>query len=212
MVASLLFLALAFFAVGQAGATRNGTQSGADAAALAAAQESRDGFRDIFLDRLRDPDFLRDLFDGDLSGLAGDGCAAAADFAQENGTNTQDCLPLTDGRWGFQVTVKSQDPVGDTVLPGTENEYAESTATAIVESLCSFEPADDSPPPEEGEGQEEGEEGEPGEEASPPPEEPISSGTLRCDGDDVDEIEIDPQYPDRLPDMSDLFTVRLDVD
>ncbi|WP_194292244.1 pilus assembly protein TadG-related protein [Streptomyces jumonjinensis] len=37
MVAGLLFLALAFFAVGQAGASRNGTQSGADAAALAAA-------------------------------------------------------------------------------------------------------------------------------------------------------------------------------
>lgn len=42
MVAGLLFLAFAFFAVGKASATRNEAQGAADAAALAAAQDARD--------------------------------------------------------------------------------------------------------------------------------------------------------------------------
>jgi len=42
VIAGLLFLAFAFFAVAQAGTVRNGGQSAADAAALAAAQDDRD--------------------------------------------------------------------------------------------------------------------------------------------------------------------------
>ncbi|MFE7120718.1 pilus assembly protein TadG-related protein, partial [Streptomyces sp. NPDC057654] len=41
-VVGILFLALAFFAVGQAGAKKNGAQTAADASALAAAQDYRD--------------------------------------------------------------------------------------------------------------------------------------------------------------------------
>ena len=42
VVGGLLFLAFAYFAVGQAAVNRNGAQTAADAAALAAAQEARD--------------------------------------------------------------------------------------------------------------------------------------------------------------------------
>ncbi len=52
-IGGLLFLALAFFAVGQAAATRNGAQTAADAAALAAGQKYRDDLRKGFLDELR---------------------------------------------------------------------------------------------------------------------------------------------------------------
>lgn len=49
MVAGLLFLAFAFFAVGKASVTRNGAQGAADAAALAAAQQARDEIGPAFL-------------------------------------------------------------------------------------------------------------------------------------------------------------------
>jgi hypothetical protein len=209
MVVGLLFLALAFFAVGQAGATRNGAQSGADAAALAAALESRDGFGDELLDLVRDPEFdpeaLRELLEGRLVGDPGAGCAAAEGLARSNGTTTEgDCAPLGDGRWGFRVGVRSLEPVGDTVVPGTESAHATATATAIVTSRCSFDPADGlEPPPEPGE---------PGSEPSPgpsAPETPATWGVFRCDG---DEFSLDPGDPDPLPELSDLFTVRLDGD
>ncbi|MFD7899654.1 pilus assembly protein TadG-related protein [Streptomyces sp. NPDC059743] len=198
MVAGLLFLAFAFFAVGQAGATRNGAQSAADAAALAAAQESRDQFRDGLLGGLLDPDFLVDVFNGDTIGTY-NGCQAASRFADENGA---DVLPgacgwLTDGRWGFRVEVVTQGTVGDSVLPGTENKRARAQATAIVVPRCTFEPAEqEENPPEEGE---EGAEGE-----------PVSPGVLQCGG--GTDWHIDPAKLDLLPDMADLFSVRLAED
>ncbi|MFG3495145.1 pilus assembly protein TadG-related protein [Streptomyces sp. NPDC047928] len=175
MVAGLLFLALAFFAVGQAGATRNGAQSAADAAALAAARESRDQFT---LDGL-DLDSLTDLFDG---GLIGDfnGCQASHSYAGQNKADVVDCFPLGDGRWGFRVDVVSRNAVGDTVLPGTDALHADATATAVVVPACTFEPADKKNSP--------------------------SPGSLDCDGVDLD---LDPND---LPDMSDLFKVRLAED
>jgi hypothetical protein len=51
-VAGLLFLALALFAVGQAGATRNGGQTAADAAALGAAEDFRAQLRKGLLDAI----------------------------------------------------------------------------------------------------------------------------------------------------------------
>ncbi|MFF8830355.1 pilus assembly protein TadG-related protein [Streptomyces sp. NPDC015131] len=190
VVASLLFLALAFFAVGQAGATRNGAQSAADAAALAAAKESRDRF-ELSLAT------IGDLLDGEL-GTMPDGCDAAADFAARNKAALGGCVQLMDGRWGFRADVVSQEPVGDTVLPGTEGEYAHATATAIVVPLCDFLPLEGEEPaesddPAESEDPAEGE-GEP------------APGSLDCDG---DVVELDPAD---LPDMSDLFEVRLAED
>ncbi|MEU0717938.1 pilus assembly protein TadG-related protein [Streptomyces lavendulocolor] len=172
VVASLLFLALAFFAVGQAGATRNGAQSAADAAALAAAREQRDAF-DLTIDD------LGDLLDGVLVPPT-DGCAASHRFAGQNGADVDVCDRLSDGRWGSTVSVTSQKPVGDTILPGTDTLKARATATAIVVPRCSFEPAED--------------------EGGPSP------GSLDCEGDVID---LDPTA---LPDLSDLFEVRLAED
>ncbi|WP_189529926.1 pilus assembly protein TadG-related protein [Streptomyces roseolilacinus] len=174
MVVSLLFLALAFFAVGQAGATRNGAQSAADAAALAAAKESRGQFD---LGDLDGPGWA-DLFDGELVGE--NGCEASHTYAARNGASVNGCAELGDGRWGFRVTVRSVKPVGDTILPGTEGRHAVATATAVVVPRCAFEAADDKKAP--------------------------SPGSLDCEG---TELDLDP---DDLPDMSDLFEVRLTED
>ncbi|UUS34907.1 MULTISPECIES: pilus assembly protein TadG-related protein [Streptomyces] len=200
MVASLLFLALAFFAVGQAGATRNGAQSAADAAALAAAKESRDRYRLGGLDG----DALGDLFDGVLVGE--DGCGASHAYAARNGAAVEGCAPLGDGRWGFTVTVRSAKPVGDTILPGTEGQHAVATATAVVTPLCAFEPAE---PPEPAESSEPdpADPADPDESAEPADgtgdvDAPVL-GSLDCDG---TQLELDP---DDLPDMADLFEIRL---
>lgn len=204
MVVGLLALALAFFAVGQAGASRNGTQSGADAAALAAAQEARELFRDELVNGIADPDFLQKIFDGELFGSTAGGCAAAGSFAQKNGTTLDGCAPLGGDRWGYTVHVTAQEPLGDTILPGTDGWSAEATATAVVLPRCTFEAPDEEPPPEGGEG----EEVEP-DPSSSLPAEPILTGTLDCDG---EEVELDPESLDSLPDMSELFTVRLAED
>ncbi|NKY13072.1 hypothetical protein HGA06_02480 [Streptomyces somaliensis DSM 40738] len=194
MVVSLLFLALAFLAVGQAGATRNGAQSAADAAALAAAKESRDLFQMGGLDA----GGLADLFAGELVGE--DGCGASHTYAARNGATVQGCDALTDGRWGFTVTVKSGRPVGDTILPGTEGDHAVATATAVVVPRCDFEPAEEAAeePTEE-----------PVEEPTGEPadgENPSSPGSLNCEGSVLDLDSRD------LPDMADLFEVRLAED
>ncbi|WP_329027758.1 pilus assembly protein TadG-related protein [Streptomyces sp. NBC_00690] len=207
VVVGILALALAFFAVGQAGATRNGAQSGADAAALAAAMDSRDQFGVELAGRLSDADFLEQLFDGEIFGDPGDGCPAAHAFAESNGTVVVpgSCQALGGDRWGYTVTVRTQEPVGDTILPGTESETAKATATAIVTPRCTFEAPDEEPPPDSGEG----------EEAEPTPptpstsDEPILAGVFFCDG---EEFPLDPDSPDPLPDMSELFTVRLAED
>lgn len=132
MVVGLLALALAFFAVGQAGAQRNGTQSGADAAALAAAQESRDGLEDLLAENILDPVFLRDFFDGGAQEQSAPGCAAAGHAAAEslaaaNGTALRDCLAPTEGRWGAYVRVESRRAMGDTLLPGVDGDRATAT-------------------------------------------------------------------------------------
>ncbi|MCF3962852.1 hypothetical protein [Streptomyces fuscigenes] len=202
MVAGLLFAALAFFVVGQAGATRGGGQSAADAAALAAAQQSRDDFKENLLSGALDPDFLSRIFTGTDIGPARGACAAAATFAAENDATVTGCSPLGSGRWGFTVGILTQNTVGKSVVPGTESVKATATATAVVEPRCTFAPsgaANPSAPPETGT-------------SAPPPGEqkppkPVSPGTLSCpDGGD---ITIDPEHLDLLPDMADLFTVRL---
>jgi Flp pilus assembly protein TadG len=207
MVAGLLFLAFAFFAVGQAAATRNGAQSAADAAALAAAQASRDDFGQNLFDDILDGDFLAEVFNGDFVGDAGDACAAAASFAGADKADVSDCAPLGDGRWGFTVGVTTQNTVGKSILPVTSRTRAKAAATAVVEPRCTFKSADgatptapptpptssppSSSPPSDGGGKK---------------PEPVSPGELDCDGHSV---VIDPKHLDELPDMADLFSVRL---
>lgn len=199
-VASLLFLALAFFAVGQAGATRNGAQTAADAAALAAAQESRDEFETDLISRLLEPGYLDEIFNGTPMGTF-NGCSAASYFLAQNGAGlgAGGCSWASGGRWGF--TVHAETPMGDSILEGTDD-VAKAQATAVVRPRCSFEPAPDAPEQPEGEEQPDGEE-------EPAEEEPPSPGELHCEG---TSISIDPGHLDLLPDMADLFTVRLAQD
>ncbi|WP_262508537.1 pilus assembly protein TadG-related protein [Streptomyces spongiicola] len=141
VVASLLFLALAFFAVGQAGATRNGAQTGADAAALAAAKESRDQF-ELELQAGLDPAFLAAVFNlGQFGSFRG--CEEAFPMAEQNDTvvTAGGCRPAHNGGWAFTVEVETRKPVGDTVLPGTETKKATADATAALTSRCRYTPA-----------------------------------------------------------------------
>ncbi|MER5633063.1 pilus assembly protein TadG-related protein [Streptomyces nitrosporeus] len=137
MVAGLLFVAFAFFAVGQASATRNGAQGAADAAALAAAQDARDKLGPPLFAALQSPQtfdrFLRDYRYGY------DSCPHAARLAAANGSDLQGC----DWEYGYlrdRVTaqVRTQQPVGSSVIPGTEREYATADATAVIEFRCTW--------------------------------------------------------------------------
>ncbi|TFI28651.1 pilus assembly protein TadG-related protein [Streptomyces sp. 4R-3d] len=199
MVTGLLFLALAFFAVGQAGATRNGAQSGADAAALAAAQESRDDFGIELLANFFNPGYLDDVFNGSPIGRFV-GCEAAGHLAEQNDAQVKPgdgCRAANGGRWGFTVVVETQQTMGDSILPGTEDKRAEATATAIVVPRCEFRPA-----------VEDGDEGEDSEPEEGEEEEPSLPGELICNGNPLD---LDPENL-VLPDMSVLFSVRLAED
>ncbi|MEV8425913.1 pilus assembly protein TadG-related protein [Streptomyces niveus] len=199
MVTGLLFLALAFFAVGQAGATRNGAQSGADAAALAAAQESRDDFGIELLANFFNPDYLDDVFNGSPIGRFV-GCEEAGHLAEQNDAQVKPengCRTASGGRWGFTVVVETQETMGDSILPGTEDKRAEATATAIVVPRCEFRPA-----------VEDGDEGDDSEPEEGEEEEPSLPGELICNGNPLD---LDPENL-VLPDMSVLFSVRLAED
>lgn len=204
MVAGLLFLALAFFAVGQAGATRNGAQSGADAAALAAAQESRDRFAEELLANFFAPGYLGGVFNGNSVGPFF-GCAAAHELADKNGVDVKPngCNTPDSGAWGVTVDVRTQKPMGDNILPGTEDKKAEATATAVIVPRCEFKPAEEDEKPEE-----DPEPGDGGEDEGEGEEEPSLPGELRCNGEGLD---LDPKNL-VLPDMSVLFSVRLAED
>ncbi|WP_329621418.1 pilus assembly protein TadG-related protein [Streptomyces sp. NBC_01255] len=184
VIAGLLFLAFAYFAVGQGAFARNSAQTAADAAALAAAQDAREQLRDDWLEVVLDPE----QWAGFLQGVAyvdPSACQQAGEFAARNQANLSDCERLA--TWGFRVTVRTT---------GSESQQATASAEAVIEPRCMVE--DQVPTPEPptstpsapGQGEEE-EQG------------PIMG--LACDG---DSWEIDPENPN-LPDAVDLFTVRL---
>ncbi|WP_063735818.1 pilus assembly protein TadG-related protein [Streptomyces sp. RTd22] len=199
-VAALLFLALAFFAVGQAGATRNGGQTAADAAALAAAQDYRDQLGTALLEAVTDGSALEDLLNGRGIG-AGDACEQAQWFAQQNGADlTGDkCVPgyLPTS---FSVKVKTQKPVGKTVIPGTESKHAVATAKAVIGPRCTLQPpAEPSPTPRPTPtGDEDGDDSGDGDKPAV---------DLMCDG---RVVTIDAAHPELFPDVKDLFSVHLD--
>ncbi|MFF9816228.1 pilus assembly protein TadG-related protein [Streptomyces sp. NPDC014006] len=201
-VVGLLFLALLYFVFGKADVRRNEAQTAADSAALAAAMDSRDGLKAGLLAHILDGDYLRDLLRGDPPGTA-NGCDQALRFAGKNGARTDgsfQCRRLTDGRWGFTVDLESGKTVGKSALPGTENKRAKASATAVVEPLCTFMPDADSETPSASQKP-------PGDEEPGAEEDKPSPGKIECDG-GKDWI-IDPAHLDLLPDMSDLFRVRL---
>ncbi|MER8266697.1 pilus assembly protein TadG-related protein [Streptomyces griseus] len=132
MVAGLLFLALAFFAVGKAAALRNGSQGAADAAALAAAQKARDDFGTGFYASL--PGNTLDVF---LGAPFVPPCSEAERLANANEADMTLCVPS----YGYlrdtiTVEVKGRDPVDSPVLPGSQSKFAEAEATALIEFRC----------------------------------------------------------------------------
>ncbi|MFJ9107107.1 pilus assembly protein TadG-related protein [Streptomyces sp. NPDC102283] len=132
MVAGLLFLALAFFAVGKASALRNDSQGAADAAALAAAQKARANFGLGFLNSLR-----ANALDAFLIAPFAPPCAEAQRLANANEADTNSCTP-TSGylRDLITVAVEGRDPVDSPVLPGSEDKVAKAKATALIEFRC----------------------------------------------------------------------------
>ncbi|GAA2551387.1 MULTISPECIES: flp pilus-assembly TadE/G-like family protein [Streptomyces] len=179
VVGGLLFLAFAYFAVGQAAANRNGAQTAADGAALAAALDTRDQLAGAWVQNVLDPTKWQDIFKGNAEGL-GPSCWRAEQLAAQNGATVLSCA--SDGPLGYTVEVETNDPVGETIVPGTENQKSQETATAVIEPRCTFEFLT------EGAGDEE-------------------LPLLTCKG---EEWELDPKGPkDLLPKPEDLFDVHL---
>ncbi|WP_435862031.1 pilus assembly protein TadG-related protein [Streptomyces tanashiensis] len=191
-MAGLLFLAFAYFLVGQAALTRNSAQTAADAAALAAAQDARDQLRDGWIDVILYPE----QWDGFLKGEAYDedsACQQAAEFAARNEAALESCGSLATGEHGFKVTVRTT---------GQESSDAKASAEAVVEPRCSIDPPEPpTDPPTNTPGPTSTGSGEGGEE--PDDEDPMVG--LECGG---KPWVIDPDSPS-LPGSADLFRVRL---
>lgn len=208
VVAGLLFLAFAYFAVGQAAATRNGAQTAADSAALAAGQEYRKQLTEAFIEAIRDGSAWEDLLEGRGVGT-GRSCAEAQWFAGRNEADVTDCAADS---WptSFAVRVKTRGTVGNSVIPGTESKHAEAKAKSVVEPRCTVEPTD----PAEGDGSDTSSPPEPPGATDPPgaTEPPGASEPSRppieldCDGKG---LSLDPEDLGDPPDASDLFSVRL---
>ncbi|WP_190013342.1 pilus assembly protein TadG-related protein [Streptomyces lucensis] len=136
VVAGLLFLALAYLAVGQAAVNRSSAQTAADAAALAAAQKTRDRLATEWLEDVLDPDKWPEIFAG---GGGGNFCSHADQLAAQNQAHVRSCVP---DALAYTVAVETDKPVGRSVIPGTEGVTSTATAHAVIEPLCSFDPVD----------------------------------------------------------------------
>ncbi|TXC95935.1 pilus assembly protein TadG-related protein [Streptomyces sp. ISID311] len=212
VVGGLLFLALAFFAVGQAAATRNGAQTAADAAALAAGQKYRELLTKSLLDGLRDGSYVtdraawEDLLNG--RGVPSPAACESADwFAGRNGAEVSGagCVPDS---WptSFAVTVTTRKTVGNSVIPMTRSTHAQSKATSVVGPRCTLAPPADDGGGTAGTDDEGGTAGTDGKGKGGkdgPGHAPVE---LRCDG---KRWALDPDHLQDLPEASDLFSVRL---
>ncbi|WP_405678767.1 pilus assembly protein TadG-related protein [Streptomyces sp. NBC_00048] len=196
VVAGLLFAALAFFVVGMAGATRSNAQGAADAAALAAAREARDKvFVGIDLGGLKPTDWeaILDVKRFNATGA----CSEAERFAALNDAKAtcKEALPR------FTVNVKTEDAVGDSVVPGSGETYGFAEATAVIESRCSLghvaaASPSPSPPPT------------PSPTARPGGPPKLGSVNFVCEG--VASFKLDPLNPGPLSRLArNLFSVRL---
>ncbi|MFJ9628560.1 pilus assembly protein TadG-related protein [Streptomyces sp. NPDC101175] len=138
VVGGLLFLALAYFAVGQATVNRSGAQTAADAAALAAAQDTRDQLAGQWKTDILDPTKWQEIFDGNVAGLV-DSCGHAEQLAGGNDAHVTNCGPSAGLSPGYTVSVRTDKSVGKSIVPGTENKHSTATATAVIEPLCTFQ-------------------------------------------------------------------------
>ncbi|MEU3664915.1 pilus assembly protein TadG-related protein [Streptomyces virginiae] len=200
VVAGLLFAALAFFAVGQASVRRSDAQGAADAAALAAGREARDG---VFLG-LDLPSVEAEVWKRIVEGKffeAGEACAAAEAFAAKNDAKATCAAALP----RFTVTVETDKPVGNSVIPGTGDMPATAKATALIEPRCHLgavttpsptpTPTPTSTPTAPPSG------------GSPPPAPNAPPVTFTCGGEIV---KLDPLKPGSLKALTrKLFSVRL---
>lgn len=201
VVAGLLFLALAYLAVGQASVNRSDAQTAADAAALAAAQDRRDQLAGKWVEDILDPTKWGGIFDGTTD--VGPSCGRAEDLAARNDA-TASCA--SDGPLAFTVEARTEKSVGRSVVPGTEGFHSTASARAVIEALCSFDEPDD-PPSGDPSGDD------------PPGDEPGGGGPKGDDPGDVILPELvcrdgrdwilDPNDLTRLPKPEDLFDVHL---
>ncbi|MEU8030985.1 pilus assembly protein TadG-related protein [Streptomyces sp. NPDC049099] len=137
VVAGLLFLALAYLAVGQAAVNRSGAQTAADAAALAAAQDERGQLTDQWVKALRDPTRWPDIFDGKVMLDNPDHpCRRAGQLATENDASLGHCF--APALLKYQVDVTTNKTVGRSVVPGSEKYQSTAHATAEVQRRCWF--------------------------------------------------------------------------
>ncbi|MFJ6724501.1 pilus assembly protein TadG-related protein [Streptomyces sp. NPDC091281] len=192
VVAGLLFLAFAYFAVGQAAVNRNGAQTAADAAALAAAQETRDGLADQWVRDVLDPSKWRNIFDGAGVTLP-DPCWRASELAAQNDAHVDNCSPQG---LRFAVRVQTNRTLGSSVVPGTSQRRSHADAVAEIEPLCTFELPEGDPG-----------EGDPGDDEGADPAEGAVLPSLTCDEGRV--WELDPEQLGDLPGPEDLFDVHL---
>lgn len=205
-MAGLLFLAFAYFAVGQAAMKRNEAQTAADAAALAAAQDFREQLRDGLLDTF---DLVRwqQLLDGDRGGLIPhDSCPAASELASRNDAAADTCALSFRPEPTYEVAVRTNKTAGHSVIAATQDHKGAAKAVAVVVPRCHLKEAPGTgpttQPPEPGPGPAPGESPGPG---GPGGEQ--KAYQLVCDK--RADIEIDPGHLDLLPKASDLFSVHL---
>lgn len=207
-VAALLFLALAFFAVGRAGATRNGAQTAADAAALAAAQDYRDQLLTGFLAALGPRTGTGGGWQDWLAGLGADrgtACRAAASYAGLNGAQPGLTCDQGEEPGSFRVTVTSEKTVGRSVVPGTENRHAKASAKAVVAPRC-MPGAQPTPTPTPPPSSPAPPSATPGPQPSGPDAGQSAAVTLLCDG---KALTVDPRLPGAAVRAADLFAVHL---
>ncbi|MEU6395018.1 hypothetical protein [Streptomyces sp. NPDC046939] len=170
---------------------------------LGAALQTGGGDSDDWLDWL-----TGDKYTGTDAGAAADRLAAENDAEVIGGPDDTE----VNGFPGYWVEVRTRYTVGDTIIPGTENDKAQAHATAVIEPRCDL-PADTAPSTEPDPAP--SMEPDPAPEPNPGTEEDEDEGgderppvELICDGDPV---EIDPGDfdPADLPDASLLFSVHL---
>ncbi len=189
VVAGLLFLAFAYFAVGQASMKKNEAQTAADAAALAAAQDARDEWS-------WPGAFDLDAWDDLLSGRdIGEGsCSAGRWLASQNDAHQISCDADFWPEASYTVTVETNRTVGSSVIASTKTTKAEATARAVIEPRCRVE-QDMHPLPS------------PTKDDDTDEAEDQKSYKVVCDDDE--DFRIDPKNLDLLPDLADLFSVHL---
>ncbi|MFJ5805930.1 pilus assembly protein TadG-related protein [Streptomyces sp. NPDC093093] len=140
-IVMLLFVALAFFAVGKAGAVRSNAQGAADAAALGAAREARDNLTPGIDLAALSPEAWEDVLRGNMFGS---GCDAASAFAAMNGA-TAEC---SQAGLRFTAAVVTNGTVGDSVVPGVSGRHGNAAATAEIIPRCQLKQQEGSDPGE----------------------------------------------------------------